>query len=140
MNTTTNGHLDDQRCKDYFEKMAADVLNAGFGTTETDLGTTAPEIPVEVARTAAQRTHDAIAASHHAAELLRHRGDDIMNLAKMIKAECEALAIDIDTRAERFGQFVGLFSDIAHQTKEMCVAERERFSALELPTAARPTP
>lgn len=105
---------DELQDKDYADRIAVDNKAA----------------PINVANHAG----DAIEASHHSAELLRSQGTMIMSIAQTIKTEGDALAVDIESRAERFSVMVATFNEYAAQAKATFATERERLDQFKMPS------
>src|SRR5262249_201276 len=74
---------------------------------------------------------DAVDYCARAAELLRAQANSMKSLALTLEAEAEALALDIEKRAERFASMVALFSTVTRQMRETFEAERARLDRSE---------
>ena len=90
-----------------------------------------PEEEAEVENTGSNAA-DAIDYCARAAELLRSQANSMKSLAATLEAEAEALALDIEKRAERFATMVRLFSTVSGQMRETFEAERARFDKAEV--------
>lgn len=85
--------------------------------------------PIDVANNAG----DAIEASYRSAELLRSQGNLILSIAQTIKTEGDALALNIEHRAERFANMIETFNEYARQAHITFDQERTRLDQFKLP-------
>lgn len=71
--------------------------------------------------------HKAVEASLHSAELLRAQGDFIVAIAQSYKAECDALASDIETRVKKFEERIDRSSKYMDNAREVFKRESEKL-------------
>lgn len=126
--TTTNGHMDDERRKDL------DTLDRMITNS---IGTTSPEIPVEVAREAGNAAHDAVASACHTAALMREMGAHAVEVAQIYKAELDAYALDIENRARYAHEFNLLMAAANTKNRDLCKEMQAKVASLELPSARK---
>jgi hypothetical protein len=88
-----------------------------------------PEKPIS------ETASDAVNYCARAADLLRSQAATIKSLAVTIEAEAEALALDIEHRAQRFKLLVAQFSELTKQTTGVFESERKRLDGFEIPPA-----
>jgi uncharacterized membrane protein len=83
---------------------------------------------------------EAVDFCQRASDLLRSQAVTIKSIAITIETEGEALALDIEKRAQRFTALVEQFSRLSSEVRAVFEQERHRLDGFEIPAADKDRP
>jgi ABC-type transporter Mla subunit MlaD len=105
-----------------------DAFNGASGANEIEAAEAVDKSIAEVAA-------NAVDFCQRASDLLRSQAATIKSIAITIETEAEALALDIEKRAQRFTALVEQFSRLSSEVRAVFEQERHRLDGFEIPEA-----